>query len=338
MKKIFALIGLITLTFGIFFAGCTEQQMSADEIAKKMEEKYDSINDMSCKMVMTVNVQGNSETVSYDYKYKKPNKYYMECDDSIVVSDGKTMYVYDKKQNTYIEMDAPPQQKGDYGTLIKNMFDLYDIEYVGDEKVSGMDCYVLKLTPKNKTGSMVVNAGTLKMWVDKEYWQPLKIEMKGDGFSSTIEYQNVKYNTGLSDDVFKFTPPKGAKLIENGMPKETTIEDAQKEISFKILSPKYTAGYEFKSAMPNKEDEVESVILNYVNTDKNDAIIIIESNSKNSNSIPNAEKVKIGNIEGEYAKSMGGSMLSFKKDGIVVVIIGNLEKEELIKIAESMIN
>jgi outer membrane lipoprotein-sorting protein len=337
MKKIFALVGLITLTFGIFFAGCTEQ-MSADEIAKKMEEKYDSINDMSCKMVMTMNVQGNFETISYDYKYKKPNKYYMESDDSIIVSDGNTMYVYDKKQNTYMKIDAPPKQKGDYGALIKNMFDLYDIEYVGDEKVSDRDCYVLKLNPKNKTGSIVVSGGALKMWVDKEYWQPLKIEMNGDGFSSTIEYQNVKYNVGLSDDVFKFTPPKDAKLIENGIPKEMTIEDAQKEVPFKILVPKYTAGYEFKSAIPNEQNGVESVILQYVNTDENDAIVIIESNSKNSNSIPNAEKVKIGNIDGEYAKSMGGSMLSFKKDGIVVVIIGNLEKEELIKIGESMIN
>ena len=336
MKKIFALIGLITLTFGIFFAGCTEQ-MSADEIAKTMEEKYDSINDMSCKMVMTMNVQGNSKTVSYDYKYKKPNKYYMDCDNSTIVSDGKTMYVYDKKQNTYMKIDAPPQQNGDYGALIKDMFDLYDIEYAGNEKVSDIECCVLKLTPKNKTGSMVVNAGALKMWVDKEYWQPLKIEMNGDGFSSTIEYQNVKYNTGLSDDVFKFTPPKDAKLIENGMPKEMTIEDAQKEVPFKILYPEYTAGYKFKSAIPNKQNGVEYIILQYVNTE-NDAIVVIESNSKNSNSIPNAEKVKIGNIEGEYAKSISGGMLSFKKDDIVVVIMGNLEKEELIKMAESIIN
>ena len=334
MKKIFALIGLITLTFGIFFAGCTEQ-MSADEIAKTMEEKYDSINDMSCKMVMTMNVQGNSKTVSYDYKYKKPNKYYMDCDNSTIVSDGKTMYVYDKKQNTYMKIDAPPQQRGDYGALIKDMFDLYDIEYAGNEKVSDIECCVLKLTPKNKTGSMVVNAGALKMWVDKEYWQPLKIEMNGDGFSSTIEYQNVKYNTGLSDDVFKFTPPKDAKLIENGMPKEMTIEDAQKEVPFKILSPKYTAGYEFKSAKVygNKE----AVQLLYMK-DEAHGIFIIESNSKNSNSIPNAERVKIGDIEGQYITSVGSNILSFKKDDICITIISELEKEELIKIAESIIN
>ena len=333
MKKIIALIGLITLTFGIFFAGCTEQ-MSADEIAKTMEEKYDSINDMSCKMVMTMNVQGNSETVSYDYKYKKPNKYYMDCDNSTIVSDGKTMYVYDKKQNTYMKMDAPPQQRGDYGALIKNMFDLYDIEYVGDEKVSGIDCYVLKLTPKNKTGSMAVNMGALKMWVDKEFWQPLKIEMKGDGFSSIIEYQNVKYNAGLSDDVFKFTPPKDAKLIENNIPKEMTIEDAQKEVPFKILAPKYTAGYEFKSA--SVYGNKEAVQLIYMK-DEAHGIVIVESNHENAD-IPNAKTVKIGDIEGQYVTSIGSNILSFKKDDICITIISELEKEELIKIAESMIN
>ena len=336
MKKIFVLMGLITLTFGIFFAGCTEQ-MSADQIAKKMEEKYNSITDMSCKMVMTTNIQDNSKSIIYAYKYKKPNKVYMENNDTIMVSDGKTIYVYDKKQNTYMKIDAPPQQNWDYGALIKNMFDLYDIKYVGDEKVSNRDCYVLELTPKNKTGNMAVNMGALKMWVDKEYWQPLKIEMNGKGFSSIIEYQDVRYNIGIGDDAFKFAPPKDAKLIENNMPKEMTIEDAQKEVSFNTLVPKYTAGYEFKSATPNKYGGEESVILQYAK-DENHVIVIMESNSGNNNNMPNAEKVKIGDIEGEYIKSIGGSVLSFKKDGVVVAIVGNLEKEELIKIAESMIN
>lgn len=29
-----------------------------------------------------------------------------------------------------------------------------------------------------------------------------------------MEYQEIEFNTGISDDTFEFTPPEGAKLVE----------------------------------------------------------------------------------------------------------------------------
>ncbi|WP_048096091.1 DUF4367 domain-containing protein [Geoglobus ahangari] len=51
----------------------------------------------------------------------------------------------------------------------------------------------------------------------------------------------------------------------------------------------------------------------------------------------NSEKVRIGDLEGLYTELFGSGMLSFEKDGVVVTVSGNLGKEELIKVAESMI-
>jgi outer membrane lipoprotein-sorting protein len=345
MKKIFVLIGLMSLIFGIVFTGCTEQ-ISPEQIAKKMEEKYNSIEDMSGKMVMTIDVQGKSETMYYNYKYKKPNKYVYENDEILMISDGKTMYVYNKKQNQYTKTDVFPQDDVDYygsvikTKIVKDMLNIYDIELLGSEKVSDKDCYILKLTSKNKTG--VAAPKNMKIWVDKEYWQPLKIEMSEDEFKIVVEYRDVKFNTGISDDEFKFTPPKDAKSLkdtatieEYKMPKEMTIEEAQKEIEFKILVPKYTAGYGFKSAIVNNQTTDKIVILQYLKDSK--PLMIVELKKENKTEIPNAEKVKIAGIEGEYIESIGSKMLAFNKDGIRVMIMGQIDKDELIKIAESMI-
>ncbi|HID43354.1 MAG TPA: DUF4367 domain-containing protein, partial [Archaeoglobaceae archaeon] len=52
--------------------------------------------------------------------------------------------------------------------------------------------------------------------------------------------------------------------------------------------------------------------------------------------MPNATKVKIKDREAEIVEIFGVRMLRFS-DGIQVVISGKLSKEELIRIAESMI-
>jgi len=52
--------------------------------------------------------------------------------------------------------------------------------------------------------------------------------------------------------------------------------------------------------------------------------------------MPNAEKVKVGDSEGLYAEILGSNMLVFKKDDVVVTMTGMIDKDELIKIAESM--
>ncbi len=335
MKKIIGIIGIITLVFGIFFAGCTEQ-MSANEIAKKMEEKYNSINDMSANVIMTVDENGMHKTVEYYYIYKKPDKYYINSNAMIIVSNGKTMYVYDKKQNKYLKINNPPRQKADYGTIIKNMFKMYNIKYLGDGKVSGRDCYIIELIPKNETGNLAVDLGTVKMWVDKEYWQPLKLEIENNGqVTTTIIYQNVKYNTGVSDKIFEFVPPKNAKLINNTPPK-MTVEEAQKEVSYKIFVPKYTAGYKFNYAVVSKNNGITSVVLIYKNAE-NKTLTIIESNSTENKSIPNSEKVKIGNTEGEFINAGNGNILSFRKDDLLYYIVSNMDKQDMINIAKSIV-
>ncbi|RLI80473.1 hypothetical protein DRP05_00440 [Archaeoglobales archaeon] len=53
--------------------------------------------------------------------------------------------------------------------------------------------------------------------------------------------------------------------------------------------------------------------------------------------MPNAKKVKINNIEGEMTEMFGNRILKFSLNNLEVTIAGKLSKEEIVKIAESMV-
>jgi len=156
-------------------------------------------------------IKGKKEVAEYDYVFKKPNKMRMYNKETgiLVVSNGEKMWIYDEKKNEVVVMDVGKykQVNPDYGQLVKDMLKRYDVKLLGSEKVAGRDCYVVQLIPKN---NKEVEA---KMWVDKEFWYPLKIEYSLGEIKSTMEYLNVEFNTGVSDDLFEFKPPKGAKII-----------------------------------------------------------------------------------------------------------------------------
>jgi len=333
------LILSLFLIVGIFFAGCTEQQVNkinADEIAKKMQEKYDSIKSMEADILITMNIMGQTEAMQYKYAFEKPNKFYMENDDALIVCDGKTCYNYDKKTNQYAMMEIKGEENDifnpDYGKFIKSMLKNHNVSYLGEENYDGRKCYVLELISKENPEEK------MKMYVDEEYWQPLKIEMEG----MSIEYKNVKFNVDIPDERFKFTPPEGAELISSGkMTTSKNIDEVQKDVSFKILVPKYTAGLELQNAMATKQkingEDVETVILSYgdsgelaIAETKDNQPLMIPENDSNAITLKN-------NVKALISDNGDMKMMMFEYNGIKVIIMGKLDKDELIKIANSMI-
>ncbi len=87
---------LVFLILGVLAAGCT--QMSAKELAKKMEERYNTIKDMKGTMVITMDINGKKIVNTVRFAMKKPNKYWSDSNTTTVVSNGKEMWIYDKRR------------------------------------------------------------------------------------------------------------------------------------------------------------------------------------------------------------------------------------------------
>ncbi len=320
---------LAVILAALVFAGCV--QMSAEEIAKKMQEKEEKIQDMRAEVYAVTESPFGRMEMNYTYIFKKPYKLYMEDENSITVTNGSVMWSYDKKNNRVMvfEMNRSAEStpvKFDYTTLIREMLDYYDVELLGEDKVSGRDCFVLNLKPKNEAENAT------KMWVDKEFWFPIRMETSFGDFSMQIEYRNLSFNTGVDDSFFEFKPPEGAQVekFDINLPKTyESVEEAQKEVGFKILVPSYTAGYELKSVSVTND----SAYLTYSDGEK--VMTIFESTEKSD--VPkDFEEVEINGEKAFYGEIFGVSVLYIEKNGIQVSVSGELTKEELIKIAGSL--
>ncbi len=141
---------LVLLALGIFLMGCT--QMSAEDIAKKVEERYNAIKDMKGTVLVITDFNGKKKVEEIRFVMKKPDKYWSDSANYTTVSDGKTMWIYDKNKNEVIKISLPKEKsKFDYGIIIKDLLKDNEIKLLGSDKVSGRDCYVIEVIPKNKT-------------------------------------------------------------------------------------------------------------------------------------------------------------------------------------------
>lgn len=353
-SKIYGVLVLLLISSAIFVTGCTDDELDVKQIAEKMQQKQDSIEDYSYTMYMTMEFGGQKIETEADMMYKKPNKLKTvqtqpaEMAGSVTVSDGETMWLYDAQQNTVMIMElseTPEQNDLDYLQLIEMMMNESDFSLAGIEEVDGRTTYVIDMSPKDESDDLGM-LGDMKVWVDKETWMPLKMDMKdADGNPMySMEYRNFQTNTGISDDEFQFEVPEGAKVqtINMGevlMPQAMTLEEAGEEATFDILVPSYLPdGYEFDNAMVI-QGFVETVSLTYKNGDERLGIseIVFEDEPQTSQIMDSAEVVSINDVEGKLVTIYDDyKMLQWEIGNIQLTLSGSLDKEELIQIAESM--
>ncbi len=223
MKKKLGVLLVLMVAFA--FLGCT-QHMSPEQIAKNMIEKYKSIKDLKATEIIDVNSSLFKYNETYEYVFKKPDKVFVLSKNSgnIIVRNGSKLWIYYKKTNTVVVVSNATNVSGMkvdnkyYKETIESMLSKYNMKIVGNGKVAGRDCYILQLTPKNKTKALIKPKVVINMWVDKVYWYPIKIvrsvTFPGMNSTVTIEYTNVSFNTGVNDSLFNFRIPPGAKIVQ----------------------------------------------------------------------------------------------------------------------------
>lgn len=316
---------LVLVVLALLLLGCAQEELAADEIVEEMQKRYESISDISGEFLVKTDYGGKEET--YRAKFWMKGEKYMSDDEKILtVSNGSVMWIYDKEKNEVLRMNFSSERpQFDYGMIVKGLIENYNIELLGEESVDNRECYIIKAEPK-------FGGGKMRMWVDKEFWYPMRMEISTEGITTVVEYRNVSFNTGLSDNMFEFTPPDGVKIVDKKfeLPEKLTIDEAQQKVNFTIIVPSYTAGYEFDYAM------VYGDFVQVVYSKGKDSLVITEGLKKSPIGL-NWSKVDVNGREGEIAESFGIKILRTNVNGVEVVISAKLSKEEIVKIAESMV-
>ena len=340
----------------VLLAGCVDQvsEMSADEIASMMEAKQAEITDFSATMVMTSSYGGEGMTMQATMVTIPPDKSRVEYIEpaelagTVMVTNGSTMWTYDPAKNQVTKMALPEDMPSemDYTQIVKGILDGNDISLEGIEDVGGRSTYVIEATPKNESDREFISR--TRVWVDRENWMLLGTEMyDADGNPMVkVEYRDITFNTGIQDSEFIFEAPAGVEVVETSLEdimKEMTLDEARANITFDLRVPSYLPdGYEFDHAMVFGDvygNGPELVSLQY--TDGSKVLHLTERVSDDSDQSESAmgepEIVSINGTDGEFTSMFGMNTIQWSAEDIDYSLLGEFEKDELVKVAESLV-
>jgi len=188
----------------IFFFTTTFAQEDAQEVLKNLQDKFESITDLSAQLTQSVNGNVNLKGKVY---YKKENQIRFEFKNILIVSDGETSWSYNQKDDKVIITDYESE-----GNKILSMRQII-FEYPQDCDLSTFkseDQTVLELIPQDNEFSFT----SIKLFIDGD--NLITKAMVDDPATGEIQIELSDYqlNKNLTDSFFQFSPPEGSQVID----------------------------------------------------------------------------------------------------------------------------
>jgi len=222
-----ALLTTALLLFGqSLWAGNLEtkplQQVSpskqCDFIIDKLQKRYEKTRDVSAKFIQKTTVPGDPEPVRASGRvyFKRPHLMrwdYEEPERQLLVTSDDKVYLYeiDAKQVSVLS------RKQFLSTKISRAFFLGKGDLRRDFNVLGCfkspEGWILSLAPKQQ----IPQLKTLELTIDKNNFLVKKTVIQDQmGGTTTIVFQDIKVDTGLDPELFKFQIPKGVSVFNAG--------------------------------------------------------------------------------------------------------------------------
>ena len=200
MKNFFLLL-IILFTTSVY-------GQNAKSILEEIQKKFQTIQDL--KAGFNQSAIDTSEIMQFNitgtFYYKKPEKFRIELDDRIIISDNQTSWNFDKNQNRVIINYIPDEPSS-------ISFERYIMEYPSQCDVSivnEMNGSAVLLVPSK----LNMEFNSVKLWYNKDYVVN-KIEIIDyNDLKITITMNNIEINQRLPESKFNFTSPEGSQVID----------------------------------------------------------------------------------------------------------------------------
>lgn len=185
-----------------------------DDIVKKVRKKYESIKTLHVEFTMTSYwaLTGREETLTGTLSLEGDNRYRIETDTQIIVTDGKTLWTYTKNSNQLIiDRLSPSKENPLPRDLLLSYTKDHRAELKGEVTYGGTPCYELIFRPREDDAFIVQT----RVMVDKKTWLAVLFEQEDINENRTrYELRKFSINTPLSPSLFTFTAPEQAEIID----------------------------------------------------------------------------------------------------------------------------
>jgi outer membrane lipoprotein carrier protein len=207
-KIILPAVAALTIFPALSFA------QEASEIVSKLQKKYESISSIKAEFTQEVTSKGMPAMKSEGKVWlKKPGKMrweYKKPAKDLIVSDGKTIWLFQPDLNQVIERAASTAAASSMATDFLSGIGILEKEF--EVKLSEVEAanHVLILTPRQEQPGL----SKLILEVNKENFIVEKTVITDHfGNQTAVAFDGVKLNASMKDSLFRYAPPKGAKVV-----------------------------------------------------------------------------------------------------------------------------
>jgi outer membrane lipoprotein carrier protein len=200
----------------------TDASQEAAEILRRAAAAYGNVQTLRADFVQRIDnpLLRSSVTSRGTIFQRRPDRFLMRFSDpegDVIVSDGVYFWVY------YPSVDARQVMRARAAAGSAGAVDLqaqflgdpvrrFDATLHGAEEVAGRRAQVLTLRPREAAPYR-----QLKVWIDASDHLVRRFEITEEtGAVRRFELSNLQVNGRLADDLFQFTPPAGAQVIDRG--------------------------------------------------------------------------------------------------------------------------
>jgi outer membrane lipoprotein-sorting protein len=192
--------------------------LTVPEVSEKVEDAQESVDDVQMKLEMTMkdSLSGQEQHQNGLIQIKSPDKVYVHYDkpnEQFLYVNGNLMQMYQPVQNTvYVQKNVKGKDNSPFflgvGRALKKYINTCHVSII---EVSG-DKIVLLFIPEDENQGF----DRMKVSIRKKDWWPYQMEVETPSMTTKAEFKDFVFNKGLADNLFKFTTPQGAQVVEGG--------------------------------------------------------------------------------------------------------------------------
>lgn len=179
-------------------------QDDANQKLNIVQEKFNSLKDFTVDFSRTLN---SKKDLSGKMLYKYKNKIRLEMQNTIVISDSKSIWNFNKKDNKVFITNA------EYDSNSFLSLDKLVNEYPSECKVKIIKIdarEVIELTPGNSN----LQFKKILIWTNNDnLLSKVTVEDQTIG-KMELNFAGYKLNSNIADSKFSFTPPEGSTVID----------------------------------------------------------------------------------------------------------------------------
>ena len=200
------------------------QAQSPTAVMERAVKGYTSMQSMRAdfRQVITNPLTGTTATSRGVLLRKDPNLLSITFSDpkgDQIVSDGTSLWVYLPSSAPGQVMKLPADASGAMGMVdpgglfLSNPAARYTISDGGSATVGGRKAVIVNLVPKRDNNAF----SRAKVWIDAADYSIRQFEIvDANGLQRLVSISNMKPNASIGASSFRFSPPKGVRVIAGG--------------------------------------------------------------------------------------------------------------------------